>query len=71
MSIASNKINWDRDLEELRHIINFKRPYNVEKRDLQANVNFGVISQYFADRCLETYLDKDHRLALIMNRGAN
>ena len=71
MSIVSKEIDYKEDQEVIDHLINFNRPYNVEKRDLQANVNFGVISQYFADRCLETYLDKDHRLALIMNRGRN
>ena len=68
MSIASKKINWNESKEEL---INYKRPYNVEKRDLQINVNFRVMSQYFADRCLEEFIDSEHRLALIMNKDLN
>lgn len=50
---------------------NFNRPYNKEKRDLQSYVNFGVISKYFAEKCLEDFKDREHRLALIINEGLN
>lgn len=53
------------------NLINYNRPYNKEKRDLEHNIAFKVISQYFADRCLEEFIVKDHRLALIMNKELN
>lgn len=68
MSIVSKEISFSRDQEITDHLINLNRPYNVEKRSLQSYVNFKVISQYFAYRCLEEALNQDHKLALIMNR---
>ena len=42
----------------------YDRPYEIEKNDLQENVNFGVISKYFAKCCLKTFKDDEHKEAL-------
>ena len=47
------------------------RPYEVEKKDLQDNVNFGVISKYFAQCCLNSFKDKEHKEALKTNEMMN
>ena len=52
-------------------IINFYRPYNVEKRLEQSYVNFGVISQYFMDRIMEEFKDQEHKEALKINKEMN
>ena len=47
------------------------RPYNREKRDLQSNVDFGVLSKYFASKCLKTFKDEEHKEALKINKEMN
>ena len=49
----------------------FYRPYNVEKRRLKSLVNFGVISEYLASKCLEEFKGKEYALAKIIDRGEN
>ena len=72
MSIISGVINWsESDPEVLKHLINVNRPYNKEKRDLKSYVNFGVISKYFADRCLEDFKDREHKEALKIHKEMN
>ena len=52
-------------------LIELERPYNVEKRRLKSLVNFGVTSEYMSILCLEEFKNREHRSALIMNRGRN
>jgi len=49
----------------------YDRPYEKELRLNKSYVNFGVISQYFMDRVMEDFLNKEHKKALILNREMN
>ena len=54
--------------KEVNDLINFYRPYNVEKRHNQSYVNFKVISEYFMKVIMESFKDKEHKEALKINK---
>lgn len=62
----------DITIEQIKDdFINYNRPYELEKKDLQDNINFGVISKYFAKCCLDSFKDQEHKEALKTNEMMN
>lgn len=53
------------------HLVDKARPYNKEKMDLKANVDFGSISKYIAKRYLNEFKDREHKEALKINKEMN
>lgn len=45
-------------------VIDYYRPYNVEKRRNNELVNFKAISRYFSELCLKDFKDREHLEAL-------
>jgi len=49
-------------------VIEYYRPYEIEKRRLRSLVNFKVISEFFAKGCLYEFMNKEHQEAKNHNR---
>lgn len=49
-------------------VIEFYRPYEIEKRRLRSLVNFKVISEFFAKGCLNEFMNREYQEAKNHNR---